>query len=129
VQEQVKSGRERSMPCEASEEWRDKEAQLEGPSGLRGRVRATWWQEKQDEVVNRSRCRVEAHDWSLDGVLRRFTTKPSCYLVEQQNQDRRLGGRRWDLGAPRSFDAGEHVTRSQDSRQENAVCGDGVAVR
>jgi hypothetical protein len=27
--------------------------------------------------------------------LRRFTTKPSSYLVEPQNQDRRLGGWRW----------------------------------
>jgi hypothetical protein len=31
-------------------------------------VRATWWQEKQDEVVDRSRCRVAAHDRSLHGV-------------------------------------------------------------
>jgi hypothetical protein len=28
-------------------------------------VRATWWHEKQDEVVDRSRCRVVAHDQSL----------------------------------------------------------------
>jgi hypothetical protein len=28
-------------------------------------VRAAWWQEKQDEVVDRSRCRVAAHDQSL----------------------------------------------------------------
>jgi hypothetical protein len=28
-------------------------------------VRATWWQKKQDEVVDRSWCRVAAHDRSL----------------------------------------------------------------
>jgi hypothetical protein len=28
-------------------------------------VRAAWWQEKQDEVVGRSQCRVAAHDRSL----------------------------------------------------------------
>jgi hypothetical protein len=28
-------------------------------------VRAAWWQEKQDEFVNRSRCRVAAHNRSL----------------------------------------------------------------
>jgi hypothetical protein len=28
-------------------------------------VQATWWQEKQDEVVDRSRCRVAAHNRSL----------------------------------------------------------------
>jgi hypothetical protein len=28
-------------------------------------VRAAWWQEKQDEVVDRSRCRLAAHNRSL----------------------------------------------------------------
>jgi hypothetical protein len=28
-------------------------------------VRAAWWQEKQDEVVDRSRCRVVPHDQNL----------------------------------------------------------------
>jgi hypothetical protein len=28
----------------------------------RDQVRTAWWQEKQDEVVDRSRCRVAAHD-------------------------------------------------------------------
>jgi hypothetical protein len=34
------------------------------------------------------------------------------YLVEPQNQDRRLGGRRRDTDALRSFDAGGHVAGS-----------------
>jgi hypothetical protein len=58
-----------------------------------------------------------------------FTAKPSGYLVEPQNQDSRLGGRRWDLGASRSFDAGGRVAGSQGLRWEDADCGDGVAVR
>jgi hypothetical protein len=61
--------------------------------------------------------------------LRWFTKKPSGYLVEPQNQDRRLGGRRRDPGAPRSFDVGGPVTASQGLRREDAVCGDDVAVR
>jgi hypothetical protein len=61
--------------------------------------------------------------------LRRLTRKPSGYLVEPQNQDRRLGGRRRDPGAPRSFDAGRCVAGSQGLRWEDAVCGNGVAVR
>jgi hypothetical protein len=52
------------MPCGASEEWRDKLAQLEGPVGQRDQVRTTWWQKKQDEIVDRSRCRVATHDRS-----------------------------------------------------------------
>jgi hypothetical protein len=30
-------------------------------------VGTAWWHEKQDEVVNWSRCRVAAHDRSLHG--------------------------------------------------------------
>jgi hypothetical protein len=61
--------------------------------------------------------------------LRRFTRKPSGYLVEQQNQDWRLGGRRRDPGALRSFDAGRHMAGSQGLRREDVVCSDGVAMR
>jgi hypothetical protein len=61
--------------------------------------------------------------------LQQFTTKLSGYLVEPQNRDRKLSGRRRDPGAPRSFDASGHVAGSQGLRQEDAVCSDGVAVR
>jgi hypothetical protein len=60
--------------------------------------------------------------------LRRFTRKPSGYLVEPQNQDQRLGGRRRDPGAPRSFDAGGRVAGSQGLRRDDAVCGNSVAM-
>jgi hypothetical protein len=53
------------MPCRASEGWRDKQARLEGLGGQRGRVWAAWWKEKQDEVMDKSQCRVVAHDRSL----------------------------------------------------------------
>jgi hypothetical protein len=43
----------------------EERARLEGPGGQHGRVQAAWWQEKQDEVVDKSRCRVAAHDRSL----------------------------------------------------------------
>jgi hypothetical protein len=61
-----------------AEEWAQKVYALRGLRGVerqvgltrgtrwpRGQVRAAWWQEKQDEVVDRSRCRVAAHDRSL----------------------------------------------------------------
>jgi hypothetical protein len=79
---QVKSERERSVPCGASEEWRDKYARLEGPGGQRGQVRAAWWQENQDEVMGRSRCRVAAHDRSLHAGFAAVHQKLSGYLVE-----------------------------------------------
>jgi hypothetical protein len=41
--------------------------------------------------------------------LRWFITKLLGYLVEPQNQDRRLDGRRRDTGAPRTFDTSGHV--------------------
>jgi hypothetical protein len=31
----------------------------------RDQVLVAWWQEKQDKVVDWSRCRVAAHEWSL----------------------------------------------------------------
>jgi hypothetical protein len=61
--------------------------------------------------------------------LRRFATKLSGYLVEPQNQDRRLGGWRWDPSALRSFDAGGHVVGTQGFHWEDVDCGEGVAVR
>jgi hypothetical protein len=60
--------------------------------------------------------------------LRQFTTKLFGYLVEPQNQDRRLGGRRRDPGAPRSFDAGGHVTGSQGLCREDVDRSKGVAM-
>jgi hypothetical protein len=57
-------------------------------------VRATWWQEKQDEVVDRSQCRVAAHDRSLHAGFVAVHHKTSSYLVEPQNLDRKLRCRR-----------------------------------
>jgi hypothetical protein len=59
----------------------------------------------------------------------RFTRKPSGYLVEPENQDRRLGERRQDLVAPRSFDVGVRVAGSQGLRWEDVAYGNAVAVR
>jgi hypothetical protein len=61
--------------------------------------------------------------------LRRFTKKLSGYLVEPQNQDRRLGGQRRDPGVPRSFNVGGRVAGSQGLRREDVVCGDDVVMR
>jgi hypothetical protein len=44
-------------------------------------VRAAWWQQKQDEVVDRSRCRVTAHNRSLHAgfaVVHHKTNQISC---------------------------------------------------
>jgi hypothetical protein len=49
--------------------------------------------------------------------LWRFTRKPLGYLVEPQNQVRRLDERRRDPGTPRSFDAGGPVVGSQVLRR------------
>jgi hypothetical protein len=95
-------------------------------------VRVAWWQERQDQVIdgffvepqNQGQAGTTwepSHEWrlaeatlSLQG-LRRFTTKPSGYLVEPQNQDRRLGGQRWDPSALRSFEA-------EDTRRDRKAC-------
>jgi hypothetical protein len=49
----VGAGEEQARKVVASEASRcgeDKYASFEGPGGQRGQVRATWWQERQDEV-------------------------------------------------------------------------------
>jgi hypothetical protein len=47
-----------------------------GPVAKRDQVWAAWWQEKQDEVVDRSQSRVVAHDRSLHAGLLGWATKP-----------------------------------------------------
>jgi hypothetical protein len=47
--------------------------------------------------------------------LRRFTIKPSGYLVEPPNQDRRLDERRRDPSVSRSFEVG-------DTRHDRGAC-------
>jgi hypothetical protein len=66
---------------------------------------------------------------SARGICGSSPQKPLVYLVEQQNQDRRLGGWRRDPGTPRSFDAGGHVVGSHGLRREDTDCGKGVAAR
>jgi hypothetical protein len=62
-----------------------------------------------------------SHEWRLVEAtpssrgLRWFTTKPSGYLVEPQNQDLRLGGWRWDPGASTSF-------KAEDTRRDRKAC-------
>jgi hypothetical protein len=92
-------------------------------------VRATWWQEKQDEVVDRSLCRVAAHDRSLHEEFAAVHHRTSGYLVEPQNLDQRLGGQRRGTGMARRFDAGGHMVGSQGLRREDADCGDSMVVR
>jgi hypothetical protein len=70
-------------------------------------VRAAWWQEQQEEVVdgflvehqNQGRAGTmweSSHDWRLAEAtpssrgLQWFTRKPLGYSVEPQNQGRRL---------------------------------------
>jgi hypothetical protein len=62
------------------------------------------------------------------GLTRQLAKKSSGYLVEPQNQDRRLGMQRRDPAAPRSFDAGGRVAGSQGLRREDAVYSNGVAM-
>jgi hypothetical protein len=126
----------------AGEEWAQKVYALRGLRGVERQVGLTWgtqwpagssavawWQERQDEVVDQSRCRVAAHNQSLHAGFAAVHHKTFMFLVEPQNQDRRFGGWRRDPGTSRSFDAGGRVAGSQGLRRENAVCGDGVAVR
>jgi hypothetical protein len=84
----------------------DKSASFEGPGGQRGQVRAAWWREQQDEVVdgflverqNQGRARTTwepSHEWRLAEAtpssrgFQWFTIKALGSLVDPQSQDRR----------------------------------------
>jgi hypothetical protein len=97
------------------------------PVVKRDQVRAAWWQEKKDEVMysflvepqNQGRAGMTwwpSHKWDWHGPWRLHRVREVCggspqnrrgYLVDPQNQDRRLGGRRRDPGAPINFKAGD----------------------
>jgi hypothetical protein len=92
---------------EASRCGEDMYASFEGPGGQRGQVRAAWWHEQQDEVVDgflvepqnqgQAGTRWEpSHEWRFAEAtpssrgLQWFTRKPLGYSVETQNRGRRL---------------------------------------
>jgi hypothetical protein len=127
----------------AGEEWARKVYALWGLQGVErqvGLTRGTRWpaessvghmvakkarRSRRSEPVQGSGSQTEVYTQGLQ----RFTTKPSSYLVEPQNQDRWLGGWRRDPSASRSFNACGCMEGSQGLHRDDAVCGDGVAVQ
>jgi hypothetical protein len=95
------------IASEASKCGEDKQAWFEEPGGQRSQVRAAWWQEQRDEVMdgflvepqNQGRAGTTwepSHEWRLTEVtpslrgLQWFNRKPLGYSVELQNRGRRL---------------------------------------
>jgi hypothetical protein len=112
----------------AGEEWARKVYALRGLRGVErqvGLTRGTRW--PAGSSAGRMVARKARRSCGLEPV-QGSGSRPD-YLVQPQNQDWRLGGQRWDPGAPRSFYAGGRVAGSQGLRREDAVCGNGVAVR
>jgi hypothetical protein len=92
--------------------WRRQVGLVRGTRGQRSQVRAAWWQEQQDEVVdgflvepqNQGRAGTTwepSHEWRLAETtpssrgLQWFTRKPLGYSVEPQNRGRRLNEKVW----------------------------------
>jgi hypothetical protein len=113
----------------AGEEWARKAYALRGLRGVErqvGQTRGAWWlagssaSRMMAREVRRSR-RSEpvqgsgSQPKSARGVCGGSPQNRPGYLVEPENQDWRLGGRRRDLGASRSFDA-------EDTRQDRKAC-------
>jgi hypothetical protein len=126
----------------AVEEWARKVYALRGLRGVERQVvltrgtqwpvgssAAVWWQEKQDEVIDRSRWRVAAHDRSLHaGVCGGSPENRRVTWLSHKTKTRGSAGGD-GIRARRSFDVGGRVAGSWGLRREDAVCGDGVAVR
>jgi hypothetical protein len=119
-----------SLICvSAGEEWARKDYGLWGLRGVErqeGLTRGTRWpagssagrmverkarQSPRSEQVQGSGSQPK----SARGVCGGSPQNRSGYLVEPQNQDRRLDGRRRDLGASRSF-------KAEDTRQDCKAC-------
>jgi hypothetical protein len=106
----VGAGEEQARKVVASDASRcreDKYAWFEGPGGQWSQVRAAWWQEQRDKVVdgflvepqNQGRAGTTwepSHEWRLAEAtpssrgLQWFTRKSLGYSVEPQNRGRRL---------------------------------------
>jgi hypothetical protein len=113
----------------AGEEWERKVYALWGLRGVErqvGLTRGTQWPARSSAgrmVARKARWsrRSEpvkgsgSQPKSARGIYGGSPQNRSVYLVETQNQDRRLGGRRRDLGAPRSFEA-------EDTHQDRKAC-------
>jgi hypothetical protein len=86
--------------------WRRQVGFVRGPGGQRGQVRAAWWHEQQDEVMdgflvepqNQGRAVTTwepSHEWRLAEATPSsrdflwFTRKPQGSLVDLQSQNRR----------------------------------------
>jgi hypothetical protein len=128
---------------DAGEEWTQKVYALQGLWGVErqvGSARGTRWpvgssvgrmvarkarQSRRSEPVQGSGSQPK----STCGVYGGSPQNRSGYLVEPQNLDQRLGGRRRDPSAPRSFDADGHIAGSQGLHRDDTDCSEGVVVR
>jgi hypothetical protein len=72
-------------------------------------VRAAWWQEKQDEVVDRSRCRVAAHNRSLHAGFAAVHHKTG--RVTWLNHKTKTGGSAGEYGIRVHREASKRRTR------------------
>jgi hypothetical protein len=121
---------------------------FEGPNGQRGQVRAAWWHEQQDEVMDGFLVEPEnhgragtmwepSHEWRLVETtpssqgFQWFTRKPLGSLVDPQSQDRRTED--CVVAAPTGQTSGEHrsdrcaTTQSgdfeaEDTRRDRIAC-------
>jgi hypothetical protein len=105
----------------AGQEWARKVYALRGLRGVErqvGLTRGTRWPagSSAGRIVERKARRSRRSEpvqgsgsqpKSARGVCGGSPQNRSGYLVEPQNQDRRLGGRRWDPGAPGSFEGAD----------------------
>jgi hypothetical protein len=87
------------------------------PVAERDQVRATWWQEKQEEVTDRSRCRVAAHDRSLHAgfaVVHHKTIRLLSWATKPRPEARRV-----ETGSERAerLRSGGHTSGSQGLRR------------
>jgi hypothetical protein len=109
-------------------------------------VRAAWWHEQQDEVVdgffvepqNQGRAETTwepSHEWRLaeptpsSWGLQWFTRKPLGYSVEPQNRDRRLDEEVWPTQAGSTAQEGRSDRLGQSDCPGRSNCPGGRSDR
>jgi hypothetical protein len=99
-----------------------------GRSIRQGQLRTAWWQEKQDEVVDQSRCMVAAHDRSLHAGFAVVHQKTVGLLGWATKP--RLEARRAETGSGRADKLPCWRTRGRIAglHRKDAVCGNSATV-
>jgi hypothetical protein len=135
---QVKNRRERSSALRGPREMERQVSSVRGTRWTAGLGAGTWWRDERDEVMDDragARWRSSQEAWRESGpstwgsVVCPQNHRRTISWFGPQNQDRRPNTTEMGSGRDGKLRSGGHAAGSHGLRQEDAGCGEGVAVR